>query len=130
MRTSSVDQTIIDLLSKEHAHLTSMQVYEEISKRLPAVNQSTVYRSLERLATNGKVSVSDMGTGSAVYEILDGSPHHHLVCQQCGNVSTIGDDDVSDFFARIQEKNQFKVITNHLILFGTCKTCQKKQKIS
>jgi Fur family ferric uptake transcriptional regulator len=126
MRTSSVDQTIIDLLSQEHAHLTSMQIYEEISQRLPAVNPSTVYRSLERLAANGRVSVSDMGTGSAVYEILGGSRHHHLVCQHCGSVSTIGDDEVRVFFTRIQEKNQFQVITNHLILFGFCEKCQEK----
>ncbi len=33
MRASSVDQIIIETLSKEHAHLTSHQVYVEI--RLP-----------------------------------------------------------------------------------------------
>lgn len=49
MRASSVDQIIIETLSKEHAHLTSLQVFEEIRLRLPAVNQSTVYRALERL---------------------------------------------------------------------------------
>ena len=98
MRTSSVDQAIIDLLSHEHVHLTSNQVLADIRGRLPAVNQSTIYRSLERLVEQGKVSVSDMGTGSAVYELVSGERHHHLVCQKCGNVITIGDDDVLRFF--------------------------------
>jgi len=124
MRTSSVDQVIIELLSREHAHLTSLQVYEELRQRLPAVNQSTVYRALERLAGNGKVSVSDMGTGSAVYEIVGGARHHHLVCQKCGTVSTIGDEEVQQFFAGIQKKNNFNIITNHLILFGICSRCR------
>ena len=38
MRASSVDQIIIETLSKEHSHLTSLQVFEEIRLRLPAVN--------------------------------------------------------------------------------------------
>lgn len=124
MRASSVDQIIIETLSKEHAHLTSLQVFEEIRLRLPAVNQSTVYRALERLVKNSKVSVSDMGTGSAVYELLADGLHHHLVCQKCGQVMTIGHEEVSDFFTTIQQKNHFNIITNHLILFGICEKCQ------
>jgi Fe2+ or Zn2+ uptake regulation protein len=124
MRTSSVDQTIIELLSHEHAHLTSNQVLEEIRGRLPAVNHSTVYRSLERLVDQGKVSVSDMGTGSAVYELVSLEKHHHLVCQKCGRVITIGDDDVQCFFDSLSKKNNFEIATNHLILFGMCGECR------
>ncbi len=125
MRASSVDQIIIETLSKEHAHLTSAQVYEKIRERLPAVNLSTVYRALERLVTSGSVSVSDMGTGSAVYEILADGRHHHLVCQKCGQVLTIEDNEVRELFSKIQENNHFHVLTNHLILFGICAACQK-----
>jgi Fur family transcriptional regulator, ferric uptake regulator len=124
MRTSSVDQIILETLSKEHVHLTSLQVFEEIRGRLPAVNQSTVYRALERLANYGKVSVSDMGTGSAVYELLADGPHHHLVCQKCGQVTTIGHEAVESFFSTVQRENHFNIITNHLILFGICENCQ------
>lgn len=125
MRASSVDQIILETLSKEHAHLTSHQVYEEIRLRLPAVNQSTVYRALERLANCGKVSVSDMGTGSAVYELLADGIHHHLICQKCGQVVTIGDEEVKAFFTAVHHKNHFNIITNHLILFGICEVCQQ-----
>jgi len=126
MRTSSVDQIILDTLEHEHAHLTSLQVYEEIRGRLPAVNPSTVYRSLERLVSNGKVSVSDMGTGSVVYELVSGEIHHHLVCQKCGRVQTIGNEEVRKFFSEIQQQDHFEVVTNHLILFGYCEDCQAK----
>jgi Fur family ferric uptake transcriptional regulator len=124
MRASSVDQIIIETLSKEHAHLSSLQVYEEIRLRLPAVNQSTVYRALERLVDCGKVSVSDMGTSSTVYELLADGLHHHLVCQKCGKVITIGHEDVKGFFSAVQHKNHFNIVTNHLILFGICENCQ------
>ena len=124
MRASSVDQIIIETLSKEHIHFTSHQVFEEIRARLPAVNQSTVYRALERLANIGKVSVSDIGTGSAVYEILGEGFHHHLVCLKCAQVKILDHEDVQIFFADIQTKNNFKIVTNHLILFGICEHCQ------
>jgi len=128
MRTSSVDLIILETLSKEHAHLTSLQVYEEIRGRLPAVNQSTVYRALERLVDNGKVSVSDMGTNAAVYELIDDGLHHHLVCQKCRQVMTIGHEEVEGFFGAIQDKNHFHIVTNHLILFGICEKCQANSK--
>lgn len=123
MRTSSVDKIILDVLSQEHAHLTSSQVYEEIRLRLPAVNQSTVYRALDRLGSMGKVSVSDMGTGSAVYELLEDNVHHHLVCRRCGGVTTMGKEDVASFFRLLEQKNNFRIISNHLVLFGICGHC-------
>jgi Fur family ferric uptake transcriptional regulator len=98
-------------------------VYEKIKEYLPAVNQSTVYRALERLVNNSKVSVSDIGTGSVVYEIMSDGRHHHLVCQKCGRVITMGDEHVKEFFSTIQAKNRFNVVTNHLILFGVCANC-------
>ena len=126
IRTSSVDQIIIDTLSKEQTHMTSLQVYEEIRRKLPAVNKSTVYRALERLVKNGKVSVSDMGTGSAVYEILTDGLHHHLVCQKCGQVTLLGHKEVGRFFKALEKKNKFQITTNHLILFGVCESCRGK----
>jgi Fur family ferric uptake transcriptional regulator len=124
MRSSSVDQFILETLGKEHAHLTSQQVCEEIRQRLPAVNQSTVYRALERLVKTGKVSVSDMGIGSAVYELLVEGMHHHLVCQQCGKVTTIGHEEVQSFFKEIEQSHRYQIRTNHLILFGVCEDCR------
>jgi len=125
MRASSVNQVILETLSREQAHLTSHQIFEEIRSRLPAVNPSTVYRSLERLANNGHVSVSDMGTGAAVYESLVDGHHHHLVCQSCRRIFTIVHAPVNAFFTRIEEEAGFKVATNHLVLFGTCSDCRQ-----
>ena len=125
MRASSVDQIIVEILSREHTHLTSHQMYESIRPRLPAVNPSTIYRALERLAKAGLVSVSDMGSGAVVYEMVQGDPHHHLVCQNCGSITTVDHDLVAGFFSEVNQQTGFKVSTNHLILFGLCQDCQK-----
>lgn len=124
MRTSSVEKKILETLSNENAHLTSLQVFNEIRKNLPAVNQSTVYRALERMVKRGVVSISDMGTQSAVYELITDRLHHHLVCQICGNVITIEHEEVKSLFTELQNKYNFDIVTKHLVLFGTCSQCQ------
>lgn len=123
MRASSVDQTILDVLRKQHDHMTSLQVFEALRQTLPAVNQSTVYRSLERLAKRGVVSISDIGTGASVYELLPASPHHHLVCQECGAMITLNDDEVRQVFSSVETNHNFKIVTRHLVLFGVCQNC-------
>mgnify|MGYP000933604261 CR=1 FL=1 len=125
MRASSVELYILNILIENHVHLTAHEFFERVRVSLPAVNPSTVYRALERMGKNGLVSVSDMGTGAAVYEVVDGNMHHHLVCQHCGKVLTIDHHDVENFFASIGEVNHFQVQTNHLVLFGLCADCQK-----
>jgi Fur family ferric uptake transcriptional regulator len=115
---------ILEILDKEHAHLTSHEIYEQIRPRLPAINPSTVYRALERLTNGGKISVSDIGIGSAVYESLTTGLHHHLVCQRCKHVFTMEHEEVGAFFEMVQQKRGFQVITNHLVLFGICEDCQ------
>ena len=127
MRSSSVDFYILEALKKGHSHLTSHEVFVEIQRQLPAVNPSTVYRALERLAKAGKVSVSDMGRSSEVYESVEADMHHHLVCQNCGRVITIRHEEVDEFFHKLETDHSFRIATNHLVLFGLCQDCQKNQ---
>ncbi|NMB60147.1 MAG: transcriptional repressor [Chloroflexi bacterium] len=126
MKASSVDQIIIEFLQQNRQHYASHQIYEQIKIRLPAVNRSTVYRSLERLTNQGKISVSDMGTGVLLYEYVGEGRHHHLVCQECHHIIDISDEDVAPLFERIERKNSYEILTNHLILYGICPGCQTK----
>lgn len=106
------------------AHFTAAEIFVQIHDRLPAVNPSTVYRALERMAEAGEISVSDMGTGATVYEALQNGMHHHLVCQKCGAVITLPHSEVAPFFQTISDQHHFEIITNHLVLFGVCQKCQ------
>ena len=129
MRASSVTSAIKELLDQnEPSHFSASEIFEHIRDRLPAVNQSTVYRALERMAKAGEISVSDMGTGSAVYEGLANGMHHHLVCQICGQVITIGHEEVGSFFEAVEQRHNFHVLTNHLVLFGVCSQCLEEDE--
>jgi Fur family transcriptional regulator, ferric uptake regulator len=130
MRSSSVDSAILDALAQADTHLSSQQIYDRICDRLPAVNPSTVYRSLERLTQQGKVSISDMGTGTAVFELVREGMHHHLVCQRCSKVITLPDEIIRQFFEQLETGQQFRVMTNHLVLFGLCQDCLDQDSAS
>lgn len=128
MRTSSVDLIILDTLAHQSEHLTSLEIYETIKKQLPAVNQSTVYRALDRLAGLGRVSVSDMGIGAEVYESVDHGRHHHFVCQCCKHTITIDDDRIHEFFHSLEDEYGVEIATNHLVLFGKCPVCKNQNR--
>lgn len=132
MRTSSVEQLILDLFEHhpaEEAHFTAQEVYQKLKPQLPAVNSSTVYRALERMTHAGKVSVSDMGTGAAVYEAVGRKRHHHLVCECCKKAITLEDELVQPFFDTLSRRFNHEITTNHLVLFGRCEACQKEKNI-
>jgi Fur family ferric uptake transcriptional regulator len=128
MKSSSVQQLILELLQQEHAHLTAQEVFTNLKPKLPAVNLSTVYRALERMTNAGEISVSDMGTGAVVYEMVGSPPHHHLVCQGCNRVITLENDIIEPLFDEVEGRFHFKLTTNHLILFGYCPDCSGEQE--
>ena len=62
--------------------------------------------------------------GSKVYEMAAPQPHHHLVCEHCGNVEQVTHDAMAGAFKHIEQKYGFKVTTDHLALFGLCRHCR------
>jgi Fe2+ or Zn2+ uptake regulation protein len=114
---------IFETLDKNSAHMTAYQVFEAVKPRLPSLNMSTVYRSLEYLTHQGLISVADVGAAMPIYEVVSNT-HHHLVCQSCGNILLMDHEQVKDFFNHISQEYDFTIQTNHLILFGLCEKCR------
>ena len=94
IRLTSARKAILDHLAETQNHLTASQIHEALKERLPSLNLSTVYRSLDYLVEKRLVSVADIGQGSPVYEIVGEKKHHHLVCLNCGHTIQIENDVV------------------------------------
>ena len=125
VRITTARQLILDELHDAETHLTAAQIFDILKERLPSLNISTVYRSLEYLVQKQLVSVSDLGLGTQVYEQVKDQIHHHLVCLNCKEILDLEDEIVANFFENIQKERNFKIHTNHLVLYGHCQTCQK-----
>jgi len=114
---------ILEEIEARHDHVTAEAVYDRLKTALPELSLSTVYRNLKTLADEGKVSVSDLGSG-LVYEAVAGTPHHHLVCLTCGRIQPLDHTVVKPLFNTIEELG-FRVATTHLCLYGYCDRCQE-----
>lgn len=105
-------------------HLTADEVYARVEPLSPAVNRSTVYRTLELFRDLRVISETDLGGGVRHYELLDDGRHHHLICSHCNHMFELDDDLVDPLRASIEERYGFAAAVDHLALFGVCSYCR------
>ena len=101
IKMTSARRFILDELQNADAHLTAIQIHEKLKDKLPSLNLSTVYRTLDYLVEKLLISVSDIGLGSPVYEPVSAEIHHHLVCMKCNRIMDLEHEAVADFFEKI-----------------------------
>jgi Fur family ferric uptake transcriptional regulator len=111
------------LVSAPDMHLSAEELAERVRERLPQVNASTVYRTLDTLVDEGLVLRADFGTGRAVFEPAHEHPHHHLVCERCGSVTHIHDEELGSLGERLQDRFGFRLSDRETTLFGVCRRC-------
>lgn len=64
-----------------------------------------------------------------VYELNDGNPHDHIVCNACGGVHEFFDAEIEARQQAVAEQIEFAVLGRRLVLFGLCVNCKKGQRI-
>ncbi len=121
-RVTPQREMILDAICEGGGHSSAEEIYGRVQAKAPAVNQATVYRTLDFLHKLGLIVAAEIG-GRTVYEIAGETPHHHLVCRACGYTLQIDHDAVGALFAQIEREQKFKVETNHLALHGLCEPC-------
>lgn len=114
---------ILDTLCEIGTHATANEIYEKIILTAPTINRATVYRGLSffcelNLLVSGKIE------GKTIYEIASPTPHHHLICTQCGHVGILPDRYVQGLINQLIEEHQFKPDIEHLTISGLCAECQ------
>ena len=115
---------ILELLEKSSGHIAPEDIYQQVLRRYPMINRSTVYRTLEVLEELGMVRHGHVADGAARYHLARDHHHIHLVCHRCG--ATVEDDDleIGDAFARaLAERHGFKADLTHFPISGLCSCC-------
>lgn len=124
-RVTPQRRVILHTLLTAKQHLTPSEVFEEARRELPDIEESTVYRTLAFLVERGLAQEAHSQSSKTAYEISD-TPHHHLICQKCGQELEITHDKVESLFEQLAEETGFEFQQNHLSFFGTCPACQEK----
>ena len=121
--------TIWDVLvAAGDKHLSAEEIAEQVQRRLPGVNPSTVYRTLELLTEEGLVLRTDLGDARAYYEPAREHRHHHLVCRHCDYVVHLHDEVLGDLHARIENSTGFALGEGEVTFFGVCPACRAHRR--
>ena len=110
-----------DVLRAQDGHLSAEQVCARVQESFPHVNLSTVYRTLELLVALGLVRETHFGPGRRLFEVEEEVPHHHLVCEACGSVTHVHDEELGSLHATLRETPGFGV--REVTVLGTCVKC-------
>jgi Fur family ferric uptake transcriptional regulator len=117
-------EVILQALSELDGHASVEQVHGQACRYSPEIDLSTVYRTLETLCELRVLSCADLGRGHAQFEVVTGSPHHHLICQGCGQVTVLDHFYLAAAAEAIRRDFGFDPIFDHFAIFGLCADCR------
>jgi Fur family ferric uptake transcriptional regulator len=123
-RMTGPRRAVITAALRRDRPFTAEQLVVELAQHSGMSARSTVYRTLEILASLGVLSRILDGTGRPVY--VAGAPvhRHHLVCSGCGAAVPFNACPVDDLAATLARENDFEVHGHLLEIFGTCGDCR------
>lgn len=125
--TAQRTQVLDAVMALEHAtpEAIGARLREQAGRDGAAPDASTVYRNLELLERLGLVWHTHLGKGAPVYHA---SEHHHLhvVCQSCGEISSVPPDLLDGAAERLAADLGFAVDVGHVALSGTCRACRER----
>jgi Fur family transcriptional regulator, ferric uptake regulator len=108
----------------EHGEFRSAQdIHGTLRQRGASVGLSTVYRTLQQLATNGDVDALIRDDGETVYRRCTTEHHHHLLCRSCGRTVEVTGPTVEDWADDVAAQHGFTQISHTLEIFGVCGDC-------
>jgi Fur family transcriptional regulator, ferric uptake regulator len=123
-RMTAPRRAIIASALRQERPFTAEQLVADAANSTGESGRSTVYRTLEILASLGVLARILDGSGRPVY--VAGAPvhRHHLVCAGCGTAVPFNACPVGDLADALARENDFEVHGHLLEIFGTCGDCR------
>jgi Fur family peroxide stress response transcriptional regulator len=85
---------LVRLFATDESHPTAQGLFERLRPAFPTMSFATVYNTLDALAKAGLSST--LRLGNAARFDPNTSPHHHTVCDVCGEVRDVPVKDAED----------------------------------
>jgi len=113
-----------DVLRTDGSHMSAENICGQVQRQFPHVNISTVYRTLELLVDLHLVRETRLGPTRRFFEVEEEVPHHHLVCDTCGGVTHLHDEDLGSLKDALCSQQGFA--PREVTVFGRCHACDDK----
>lgn len=124
MRMTPQRQLVLDAV-RSLGHATPERICEHVQRTSPAVNITTVYRTLDLLEQLGLVRHTHLGHGAPSYS-TERHEHVHLVCHDCGSVREVPTATLDGLGAELRAQHGFALDPTHLALSGVCGRCRTR----
>jgi Fur family transcriptional regulator, ferric uptake regulator len=121
LRMTPQRQLVLDAV-RTLGHATPEQICAQVQTVAPAVNITTIYRTLDLLEKLGVVRHTHLGHGAPNYSEQE-HQHVHLVCHECGAVVESPSDLMNGLAERLREVAGFELDVTHVALSGHCADC-------
>ena len=126
-RASKQRDLILDILCNTDLHPTADLIYDEVRKVMPHISKGTVYRNLNILCEDKKISILSLDGHVNRYEgNLDN--HYHFRCQKCGRVFDLDEPVRHELNEKVSKSTGFEVLYHQLEFMGICKECQGRNR--
>jgi Fur family ferric uptake transcriptional regulator len=114
---------IVEEIAGTRGHIAPSGVIRKVQERMPEVNASTVYRTLELLEDVGVVRHAHLEHGAEYHRVGEGD-HVHLVCSRCGREEGLDDKETGALKTELDRLTGFEADLTHFAIAGLCPTCR------
>ena len=114
---------VIGALKRAGKFASAQSVYQLLRKDGESTGLATVYRALQKAATENTVDVIRKDDGEALYRLCETGHHHHLVCTSCGKTIEVEGSSVERWANTVAKNNGFRKVSHVVELFGICQKC-------
>ena len=121
-------RAVRDVVKTAHDHPSADEVHRRARHLLPSVSLGTVYRNLQKLATQEQVRVVQFADRSAAYDGMC-EDHDHFVCEHCGAISDLLGDRQVEPDAEGLRRAGFEVRYHTLTFYGLCPGCRGRPRM-
>ncbi len=121
LRMTPQRQLVLDAV-RALGHATPEQICTRVQRVAPAVNITTVYRTLDLMEELGLVRHTHLGHGAPSYSERE-HEHVHLVCHGCGTIVETGPELMEQLADRLRDASGFELDVTHVALSGRCAEC-------
>ena len=113
-------QLVFDTIVNSPYHLTAEQIYTIAKEQMPSIAVGTVYRNLGILTDERYIRKIEIAGGPDRYD-KNLSPHEHMICDICGNVSDVCDCSINDILCNITDNT---MTSYELTIHYVCEDCR------
>jgi Fur family transcriptional regulator, ferric uptake regulator len=126
-RRGGARTAVVEALAGHDCAVTALDLDDELRRRRPSVGRASVYRALEQLEGLGLVQRIEVCRGTAGYERVDptGHHHHHAICRDCGRMVPFEDPRLERALEHVAGEMAFDVTEHDVVLRGLCERCAR-----